>query len=443
MSDDNNKKLRILFHPIETAGHVYACIGLAQHLQDLGHEIIFLVDYALKKKFAPYGFTERYVHQVSAHQPDGRDPSERLGKSLLEVGILSDLPPLEKLVRCRPFLKSMADHCDDYDKQVVANLAIERPDLIVVDNLVIEPAILQSNIPMISLYSGNPLPLYQTNRLPPFGLGLPTTTDSGQLVEAYDQVKEIFYDPVKKLQASLLGDNTINRQTITTEASLLPLSKHLTIYGYPLELDYDDIVPRPETLFRLDNFCRKASEESVQLPEKFLREKDKKLIYFSLGTMGTADEQLLARLVGILGTTNHNYIVSMGPSQLALPDNMFGARTWPQVDVLPLVDLVICHGGNNTITETVTAGKPLIVLPLFSDGYDNAQRVAEKHLGTRLDPYNCTADQLVSAIDHLLTDNEVNTRLREISTRIKQDSATLVEQLSRRLISIAATAKRM
>ena len=113
-------------------------------------------------------------------------------------------------------------------------------------------------------------------------------------------------------------------------------------------------------------------------------------MYLSLGSLGSADIELMRRLVDVLGRTRHRYIVSKGPlaDQLELPANMWGEAQVPQTSVLPLVDVVISHGGNNTTTESIHFGKPMVVLPLFWDQYDNAQRVDELGFGIRLATYD-------------------------------------------------------
>ena len=83
---------------------------------------------------------------------------------------------------------------------------------------------------------------------------------------------------------------------------------------------------------------------------------------------------------------------------------MVGAQMLPQTKVIPQVDLVISHGGNNTVTETLHFGKPLIVLPLFWDQYENAQRIDELGFGVRLDTYGFADAELTGAVDRLLAD---------------------------------------
>ena len=81
---------------------------------------------------------------------------------------------------------------------------------------------------------------------------------------------------------------------------------------------------------------------------------------------------------------------------------MTGAEFLPQPAILPHVDLVITHGGNNTVTESIHFGKPMVVLPLFWDQYDNAQRVEEVGFGVRLPTYEFEDAELHGAIERLL-----------------------------------------
>ena len=98
-------------------------------------------------------------------------------------------------------------------------------------------------------------------------------------------------------------------------------------------------------------------------------------------------------LVAELADGPYRVIVSKGPQHdlFELAPNMAGAEFLPQTSILPQVDLVITHGGNNTVTESLYFGKPMVVLPLFWDQYDNAQRVHDTGFGVRLDTYGHTA----------------------------------------------------
>jgi UDP:flavonoid glycosyltransferase YjiC (YdhE family) len=148
-------------------------------------------------------------------------------------------------------------------------------------------------------------------------------------------------------------------------------------------------------------------------------------VYVSLGSLGSADVELMNRLVASLAKTPHRYVVSKGPQHelIELAPNMTGAEFLPQPAILPHVDLVITHGGNNTVTEAVHFGKPMIVLPLFWDQYDNAQRVAERGFGERLSTYEFEDAELHVTIERLLAADAP--RLREASARLQASPGTV------------------
>ena len=98
---------------------------------------------------------------------------------------------------------------------------------------------------------------------------------------------------------------------------------------------------------------------------------------------------------------------------------------------------MITHGGNNTTCEALHHGKPMVVLPIFWDQYDNAQRIDETGLGVRLATYTCEAAELTGAVDRLLADTALQSRLARMARRLQSRSGTavaaeLIERLATR-----------
>jgi UDP:flavonoid glycosyltransferase YjiC (YdhE family) len=61
----------------------------------------------------------------------------------------------------------------------------------------------------------------------------------------------------------------------------------------------------------------------------------------------------------------------------------------------------------------------MILLPLFWDQYDNAQRIDELGFGVRLSTYAFTEEEMAAALDRLLTDADLRARLDRMGAEIR------------------------
>jgi UDP:flavonoid glycosyltransferase YjiC (YdhE family) len=78
----------------------------------------------------------------------------------------------------------------------------------------------------------------------------------------------------------------------------------------------------------------------------------------------------------------------------------------------------------------------MVLLPLFWDQYDNAQRVHETGFGIRLDTYGHAPAELTAAIDSLLARDELRVHLAAASERLRARPGT---ELAAELIERVAT----
>jgi MGT family glycosyltransferase len=81
-----------------------------------------------------------------------------------------------------------------------------------------------------------------------------------------------------------------------------------------------------------------------------------------------------------------------------LPDNVFVAPWYPQLEVLARASVLITHGGFGTVREALFFGIPMIVFPCGVDQPGNAARIARLQAGVRGDIRRVTAATISSML---------------------------------------------
>ena len=102
-----------------------------------------------------------------------------------------------------------------------------------------------------------------------------------------------------------------------------------------------------------------------------------------------------------------------------VPPNVIVESWFPQPSVIPQVDAVIHHGGNNSFTECLYFGKPAIIMPYVWDGHDNATRVEETGHGFKMPRYDWTDAELIAKIEACLTDPAMKAKLAATSAHMQ------------------------
>jgi len=403
------EKLTVLFLPESAYGPTNQCIGLGHKLLQRGHRVVFAAESSWKGKLEALGFVEDLV-DLAPPPADGddQDAGQFWKDFIRETAPEFRKPTIEQLETfVKPTWQALIDGAMYCEPQLKAIMERVKPDVVVEDNVLCFPALMTSGAPFVRIVSCNPLEMRGPGIAPTFS-GY-SQDNKGPWPAFIDQYRSTHFEMWSAFNEWVQQQGA----PALPELEFIHESEAANLYVYPKEADYTDVRPLDDTWHRMDSSVRET-DDNYQLPEKVRnRPEGSALIYLSLGSLGSADVALMKRLVDVLGTTPHRFVVSKGPqhNDFELADNMVGAEFLPQTTIINQVDLVITHGGNNTTTESLHFGKPMIVLPLFWDQYDNAQRIHELGFGIRLDTYSFSDKEMLSALDTLLGDHDLRQKL--------------------------------
>ena len=419
----------IAFFPEPGAwGPTNNCVAIANVLFERGHRIVFVIDESFEGVLEAKGFEERMM-RMAPPEEDGDPTADPWAEFIRVTAPEFRKPTIEQIETVtKPIWEALVAGARYSHPRIMEIWDDVRPAVVVTDNVTGYPAVELAAAPWVRFVSANPLEMRDAN-LPPVLSGLPVA----------DRTEwRVFAEEYHRQHGELLSSHNDFRASVGTDPcppdEFNTYSKWLNLYLFPEAADYDRAAPLDATWHRLQSTVR-TSDAPFDVQEHLPG--DGKVVYLSLGSLGCMDVGLMQRLIDALGTTEHRVIVAMGPleDQMTLGPNMYGDRFLPQPSILPQCDLLITHGGNNTLCEGFHFGLPMIGLPLFWDQYDNAQRLDETGFGVRLPTYDWTEEQLVGAVNRLLADDDLAARMEAISKQVQAEpgrveGADLIEHVA-------------
>ena len=332
--------MRFLFTSRAGFGHFHPLVPLAQGAQEAGHEVAF------------------------GMPPSFRDTVGRVGFRWLDAGMDESDPEFARFVeernklpgreRARFMKRGAATVLGPRMVTDILRIADSwRPDLIVRD---------------ASDFGGC---------VAAEVLGIPHA--SNEAVAFSNWTDAIVAEPLADLRAA---------HGLPADPGLRMLQRYLELTPFPTGLDDVGESIRPTRHhYCATPFDRSGDEAAPDWP---LPLPDAPLVFATLGTVMNTRTDLLAAFIEALRDEHVNLVVTVGrngdPDQFGpQPPNVRIERYIPQSLLFPRCDLVISHGGSNTMLAALAHGIPQVIAPITADQPDNADRALAAGL-TRVVP---------------------------------------------------------
>jgi UDP:flavonoid glycosyltransferase YjiC (YdhE family) len=152
------------------------------------------------------------------------------------------------------------------------------------------------------------------------------------------------------------------------------------------------------------------------------------LVYVSFGTEVPSPSrsyfpELYRRVLDAAAELPVRLLVTIGlqrdPGELGpMPPSVRVERWVPNAVALRDATAMIGHGGAGSVLGALTAGVPMVLIPLFADQPLNTRRMAELGAGIGVEDGPALPSDLRSAIEELLADTRYRTRARMVADEI-------------------------
>jgi len=395
----------VAFFPEAAYGPALNSVAIAQAVTRLGQKAVFLSDPGFLDVYRGYGFE---AHAVNLSAPMPAEQMARFWEDFINSHLAN-------------FYKSPYQQIDNYVKECWGAIVDSaryaqrdlpgvlrqiEPSLICIDNVILFPAIKQHGVPWVRIVSCSENEI-EDPAIPPHLSGC-----GAEDHQCHARFRARFNEVIGPLHASFNAFLASTGEKPYPLGQFFETSPYLNLLLYPEPAKFQRSRPLPPAQFQYLEGC--VRQEKAYTVPNFAAQQSAPLVYLSFGSLGAGDVTLLKRLIAALGRLPYRALVNVGAYQdqyTDVPLNVIIESWFPQPSVIPQVDVVIHHGGNNSFTECLLFGKPAIIMPFAWDGHDNATRVQEIGHGFALSRADWTEAALAARINDCLHDRALRARL--------------------------------
>uniref|UniRef100_A0A2A4JWQ0 UDP-glucuronosyltransferase n=1 Tax=Heliothis virescens TaxID=7102 RepID=A0A2A4JWQ0_HELVI len=420
--------------PTPSISHQVVFRPLTQELAKRGYEVTVITpDPAFREGEAPVNLTEIDVHDISYDIwiKTFMESTKGNKNDVMNV-MMSILKSLIAVVDTQ--LK------DDKVKSLIEDKS-KKFDLIFIEACV-RPALIYSYIykaPVILFSSlGGVLDNYATIGASVHPSIYPAITRQRlNNLTLWEKVSELYYDYITITEFDNMAkeENVMLRkhfgEDIPSVVELKDKVDMLFLNSHPV---FEGIRPVPPSVVYLGGLHQKPGKELPKDLKSFLDSSKHGVIYISFGT--NVDPTVLpADRIEVLVKTFSKlpYDVLWKWNNDVLPgrtENIRISKWLPQSDLLkhPKVKLFVTQAGLQSTDESITAGVPLIAIPLNGDQFYNAERYEYHRIGIKLMMDSLTVEQFTNTINTIIQDDSYRENVAKLRSLMYDQPMTPLER---------------
>lgn len=383
------------------AGHMNPLIGLSRQLIARGHAVTFFHSPELADQIRSQGMKFVSIGRVSPDFQTGQAKHQDRpadGIAALRYRLNRVAGDMEMLLSEAPVVISRAG----VDALIIDEIALAGPTI--AEILKLPYFVISTSVPHNFGWSAphriTP-PLSWINRLQKGLLEISIMRMKGPVRRRLDRLRrEAGLGPIREIKRSF------------------PELAHLT--QLPRCLDF----PRsglPANFHYTGPFIDEAARLPVDFP--WDRLDSRPMIYASLGTTLKGDAATFQFIAAACEGLDLQLVLSLGgrrdPEMFrGLPGNPLVVRNAPQLELLKRAEIVITHGGSNTVFEALMQGKPMIAIPKAFDQPAIASRLEWLGVAEVLPLKDLSAQRIREALLKVLKDGSYRRTAKELQEKI-------------------------